>query len=349
MGRGPSACPTQYYGVYTQKYVVDRRRAFGHALGSLGRKDGLRLPAAPNRLGRAIVGPMDLDYVRTFYQAASLKSITAAAKQLRLSQQGASAQIARLETQLGAPLIDRTRGDRRLRLTPAGERFVAQARQLLKLEQTIKTSLGLATAPTRLRVGANESVLHSWLVRWIAELHDSHPQLAVELTIETTAALSDLLARGGLDVSFATAAVSADGVRVRKLRDMPMVFVGHRPLHRKRSYSLADIADHDLLTFQRGSLPHAALLDALRKEGFMEARVHAVSSISAMARLVSAGFGIATLPADALTGFPAADGLKVLNATAGLPMLPIFASWRPDPVTGLVDELVDGATRFAGS
>ena len=52
----------------------------------------------------------------------------------------------------------------------------------------------------------------------------------------------------------------------------------------------------ELITFQRGSQPHLALLDWLNRAGVQPLRVHSLSSISAMAQLVEDGLGIATLP-----------------------------------------------------
>ena len=51
-------------------------------------------------------------------------------------------------------------------------------------------------------------------------------------------------------------------------------------------------AERELLTFQRGSQPHVALLDLFRQAKLEPKRVHAVSSISAMTQLAEGGFGV---------------------------------------------------------
>ncbi len=51
----------------------------------------------------------------------------------------------------------------------------------------------------------------------------------------------------------------------------------------------------ELITFQRGSQPHVALLDLLNRAGVEPMRIHTVSSISAMSQLVEDGLGVATL------------------------------------------------------
>jgi hypothetical protein len=48
---------------------------------------------------------------------------------------------------------------------------------------------------------------------------------------------------------------------------MEMVFMGNAQLHRKRRYTLAELGEQEILTFQRGSLPHVALVDLFRQAG----------------------------------------------------------------------------------
>ena len=100
---------------------------------------------------------------------------------------------------------------------------------------------------------------------------------------------------------------------------MAMCFVGHRELHLRRRYRIADLLSLDLLTFQRGSQPHVALLEFFREAGGAAPRVHAISSISAMAQLVEAGFGVAlwalVLPALSLALPEAAILARVTRAS----------------------------------
>jgi hypothetical protein len=65
----------------------------------------------------------------------------------------------------------------------------------------------------RLRVGAIESVLHSWLLDWVRALRAAQPGLALELTVETSPVLLDQLSRGTLDIALA-ALPAGGGLRV---------------------------------------------------------------------------------------------------------------------------------------
>ncbi|HEY0096079.1 MAG TPA: LysR family transcriptional regulator substrate-binding protein, partial [Archangium sp.] len=152
-----------------------------------------------------------------------------------------------------------------------------------------------------------------------------------------------------LDLVLAALPGQADGVHTRALPPMPMVFAGKRTLHKQRKYTLEQLAQGELLTFQRGSQPHAALLELLRGAGIEAPRVHTLSSISAMVRLVAGGFGVATLPHAALERLAAAEGLRPLPCETELVPLPLHASWRVDPTSNALEAIVDSAVAFAGS
>jgi DNA-binding transcriptional LysR family regulator len=290
---------------------------------------------------------MNLRFVEAFYWVASLKSVSRAAEKLFITQSAMSSRIAALEDELGVLLLDRR--DKQFRLTIAGTRFFTYADRLLALQREIKAEMGGGAAQAlSLRIGAIESVLHSWLIPWVQQMRASTPGIELELTVETTPVLTEQVRRGALDIAFAALPAAGDGLRSRALPPMAMVFVGNENLHRKRRYTLADLAALELLTFQRGSQPHVALLDLFRGSGWAPLRVHTISSISAMVQLVEGGFGIATLPLAAAEPIAARLPLKVLRCESELAPLPVHASWREDPASGAVREVVDAAFAFIG-
>lgn len=288
---------------------------------------------------------MNLRFVEAFHWAATLKSVTRAAEKLHLTQSALSSRIAALENELGVTLLDRR--DKRLRLTLAGQRFQLHAQRLLDLQRQVKHELGSGQAGAQvLRLGVIESVVHSWLTDWLEHMRGAHPELELDLTVETTPVLVDQLQRGRLDLVFAALPAAGDGVRSLALEPMPMAFVGHAQRHARRSWALAEIGTHDLLTFQRGSQPHLALLHLLRRHGMDDTRVHAISSISAMAQLVEIGFGIATLPQATLARLGRRTPLRELTCDAALEPLPLHASFRDDPSLHLIEAGLASAPGF---
>jgi DNA-binding transcriptional LysR family regulator len=288
---------------------------------------------------------MNLRFVEAFYWVATLQSVSRAAEKLFITQSAMSARIASLEQELGTVLLDRR--DKQFRLTFAGQRFLKYAGRLLELQRDIKLEMGgEAPVEVQIRIGAIESVLHSWLIPWVEDLRVQHPALELELSVETTPVLIELIRRGALDIVFTASPANAEGVRTQSFPAMDMSFLGNARLHRKRIYRMSDLADMELMTFQRGSQPHLALLDQLKAAQVQPKKVHAISSISAMVQLVQSGFGVATLPTAAAKRLPDTAGLKILRCDAPLAPLPIHANYRFDPSSSNAEVVLKSAMAF---
>jgi DNA-binding transcriptional LysR family regulator len=294
---------------------------------------------------------MNLRFVEAFYWAVTLRSVTRAAEKLFITQSALSSRIAALETELGALLLDRR--DKQFRLTTAGTRFHRHPERLLNLQREIKAEFGGGAVAggvqrsLQLRLGAIESVLHSWLIDWIRALRQQHPTLELALTVETTPVLLDQMNRGAVDLVLAALPASGDGVQTRALAAMPLVLVGRQATHGRKRYVLQQLCQTDeLLTFQRGSQPHVALLDLCRKQGVESPRVHTISSISAMVQLVEQGFGVATLPQAAVARLGQHLSLATLRCDVALTPLPIHLSWRDDPATSVAGQVVESVLAF---
>ena len=75
---------------------------------------------------------MDLSLIQSFVAVAEEKSFSSAARHLFISQQSLSKQIARLEEELGATLLVRSRP---LNLTDEGKLFLQTAKGMLRLKE----------------------------------------------------------------------------------------------------------------------------------------------------------------------------------------------------------------------
>ena len=273
---------------------------------------------------------MQLRFVESFYWAAKLRSVSSAADKLYVTQSALSARILALEEELGASLLDRS--IKQFRLTPAGITFLEYAEKLLALQLQAIQDVGASSRTGQsFRIGVLESGIHSWLMPMLNALRQAKPELALELTVESSPLLVEQFRRGALDVVFATQATSGEQVVSQAFNPMPMVFVGDKSLHKKKLYTLKDLAQEEIITFQRGSQPHNALIALLRSHQLVAKRIHAVSSISAMTPMIKNGLGIATLPRQVAKGLSKAQGLRVLPVEHNIEALPIFASYRSDP------------------
>lgn len=288
---------------------------------------------------------MNLRFVEAFYWVASLQSVSRAAEKMFLTQSAMSSRISALESELGVLLLDRR--DKQFRLTLAGARFYEYAQRFLALQGEMKSVMVTeAKLSGSLRIGAIESVLHSWLIPWLERLRDTHPDLSLELSVDTTPTLIDQVNRGTQDLVFAALPATGETVLTRALPPMPMAFIGNPQVHKSRRYSLAKLGELEILTFQRGSQPHVSLIDQFARAKITPKRIHTISSISAMAQLVQGGFGVATLPLQAVTDRQSFPNLRALKCDTTLDPLPIHASYREDPTSRAVQTLLESAVAF---
>lgn len=289
---------------------------------------------------------MDLRFVETFVWVARLQSITQTAEKLFLTQSAISNRIAVLETELGMELVDRR--DRQFRLTQAGERFLDHAEHLLSIQHRLKRDLGTQSqAPISLRLGVIETVSHTWLVSLMEWLRTKNPNIQYELNVEMTSALHQHFRRGGLDLLFSAEGMAGKGTVNEKLPPMEMVFVGHKALAARGKLTVSSILSSELLTFQRNSQPHQTLLHALASHGASDKRLHAVSTIYAMVKLVESGFGIATLPKAAARVLAEKHDIALLESELTLRPLPLFASYLSQPASPELEEIISAALLFA--
>ncbi|MCK9687628.1 LysR family transcriptional regulator [Scleromatobacter humisilvae] len=289
---------------------------------------------------------MNQRFVEAFYWVATLKSMTRAAEKLFMTQSAISSRVSALEEELGVLLIDR-RDRQQFALTNAGLRFLSYAERLMTLHRQMRDELGTEDAGMHLlRVGAIESALHTWLIPMLQHLRSVHANLQLELTVEITPVLAEAVKRGSLDLVFAAQSVSAPDIRTRPLPTMEMVFVGAKALKRRAPWTLAEIVSHEMMTFQRGSQPHLALLEQLRSAGLEPPRLHTVSSIPAMVQLIESGFGIATLPAIAAQTLVQRHEIAVLPCETALAALPVQASYRYDPGSSALTAVIQDALKF---
>jgi DNA-binding transcriptional LysR family regulator len=278
---------------------------------------------------------------------ARLHSFRAAADQLHVTQAAISNRISALEEELGVQLFERD--SREVRLTDRGRQALAQAEQILRLERELKTSLtGRSEVGGMVRVGCIESIAHSWLVPMVRELAAAHPQLSLELTIEPTSHLHAHLLRGNLDVALQTDAVVEENIVNRSLGAMPMAwFAGPEVAQAIGDAQWEQMLDLPVITFTRGSQPHANVLRDMENAGEKVRQVHCVSAISVLRQLARQGFGVATLPPAVTQDEVARGELVQVASRVMLRPLELVLSYRRDATRAAIEVVVEGALQHA--
>ena len=271
---------------------------------------------------------MNLRFLETFVWVVRLRSFRLTAEKLFTTQASVSSRIAALEEELGVRLFDRDA--RGVKLTPDGHKVLEYAdRMVTTLHQLQAAVTQHAGFEGRVRIGAMDSVIHTWLSPLISRTVEQFPALEIELVADSATHLVEQLQKGTLDIAFQTEILRQESIRNVELARYPIRWVVASNSWLDRPYaSLKDLAQERLITFVSNSRPHQDLLNLLHLNGIESPRINCVNSIAAMTRLVDDGFGVGALPTVLVRDKIDCGALIVLDIEPPLPALPIVASWR---------------------
>lgn len=258
-------------------------------------------------------------------------SFTRAARRCHTVQSALSHQVARLETELGAPLFERT--SRRVRLTPAGEAFVRQAHVALEAARRIPEEVAAATGQVRgqLTIGTISALGDIDIVALIAQFHARHPQVEVRLSQSGSEELLERLRQGRLDVALVGLwqGEKVDGVaslRVAKERLVALLPPGH-PLASRKRLTLEHLAALPLVDYPQGSSARCQTDKAFAAAGVAPQIRFEVNHLNLIAQFVSHGLAAGLVPESVVTNLPGVVPVAVRDA----PQRVLYVAWPKLP------------------
>ncbi len=281
---------------------------------------------------------MELRHLQALVAINDHGTFSAAGAHLGTVQSNVSAHIARLERELGAPMIDRSNGQ----LTEEGVVVVARGRRILsELDAMVADVAACRDEVTgTVRVGMIGTTAR-WLVPQLLDLaRRRHPKLRLVVVEGTTTSLEPQLAAGLLELAVLNLPVPGGDLMAKGLFEEDLVLVvpvGHRLADRDRPLQLSDLAEMELLLPLPGTAFRDELDDALRPSGVTLLPTAEIDGLRLIASLTFEGFGPAILPATALPSHlrdrfrpVAVDGLPrrrvgVAQRSRGLPSAPTRA------------------------
>ena len=248
----------------------------------------------------------DLVALEVLLSIARNRSLSAAGRELGMTQQAISARVAALEAQTGVQLVRRTKIGSEL--TPAGVVTAQWADRLVGVAHEVDT--GLATLrddrKRRVRVHASltiaELLMPRWLVtfRTIAVKHGS-PMPEVILTAENSEHVIAAIREGTADVGFIESPGAPRGLRSRIVAHDELVLVvpfGHRWARRTTPIDVDELCRTPLVTRESGSGTRGYLSVAMAGAGHEDCQVAPVLELSTAAAVraaVLAGAGPAVM------------------------------------------------------
>ena len=295
---------------------------------------------------------MDTTALRWFQLVADGYTVTEVSDVFGVSQPGVSRALARLEQEVGTPLLRRS--GRVLRMTHAGAAFKRHVDSLVNdlddglaaVDEIVDPEGGVATVAFPLSLG-------SWLVPEVVRaFRQEHPRVRVVLqrtAVGESGRVSQALATRRADVELTAHRVVGQGVEWRRILVEPLVLavaVGH-PLAGRDAVALAEVAGEPFVVRRAPSGMRTQTLALCAAAGFEPQVSFEADDLPTVRGLVAAGLGVAVVPA---TGLPAPTTFartRLLPLTdrdahrevgvawlAGRPLLPSAEAFRRFLVTG---------------
>ncbi|MFK3780173.1 LysR family transcriptional regulator [Agrobacterium sp. NPDC089420] len=284
---------------------------------------------------------LDLGQVRSFIAVATELNFSRAARRLNMTQPPLSRQIRLLEQELDVILFERT--SRNVVLTPAGLAFLAEAQKLLELGNaaitvTRRAARGSAGSVKIAFVGAST---YSFLPKFISQARASAPQVELELVQMETAEQRQAINAGNIDLGLSRPLTGKHHLESLCVAREPMMLAIPRahPLAARRRPALNALNGEPFIMFSSPArYLHDKLTGLIEQNGLMPRIVQSMTHSQAILSLVSAGIGLALVPADTQNACFDNVVFRTLDMEEEC-IAELHAIWSPDNRNPLLPEI----------
>ena len=296
---------------------------------------------------------VELRQLRYFVAVAEQGNISRAAKKIFLTQPALSRQIKALEEEVGQCLLERQAHS--IRLTPAGDALLREARDLLQHADQMLERVRSASRGPRLRIGYAPSLAAGLLSPAVETFTQAHPSARVELVDLSTNEMLSGLESGELDVVLSVGEQRATrGLTWELLVRAPwrLAVSRNHPLAHRSQVTLAEVVREPLLGLCQRDYPEywCFITDWLHHHKQRHTIAGEYSGAENLMTAVESGLGVAFVTTQVGRLFPKRARLITLSS-APEPVC-IAVGYRADraddkPLAVFIEELRKAALAFA--
>jgi len=292
---------------------------------------------------------MELRQLRYVVALAEELHFGRAARRLALTQPPLSQAVQNLEREVGVRLFERTR--RKVALTPAGTAFVEEARLTLAraaeaVEHARRADRGEVG---RLAVGFLPATTYTLLPLILRDFKARAAGVKLDLRELSRPQQLDELRRGEIQVGLLRPPVSEAELASEIILQESFVLAlpAAHPLAALRRVPARRLAHEAFVMFSRlpGHVFHDQVMSVCLRAGFTPHVAQEVRQIHTVIGLVSAGIGVALVPASATTMGMAGVVYRPLGEVT--PLASTALAWRRDDASPVVAAFVEASRRVA--
>jgi LysR family transcriptional activator of glutamate synthase operon len=276
---------------------------------------------------------MDTDALRWLQQVADGTTVTEVSELEQVTQSGVSRALARLEAQMGTPLLRRS--GRTLRMTHAGAVFKPHLDALLHhLDDGVAAVSQLIDPDTGTVALAFQQSLGTWLVPDLARsFRAAHPGIRFRLTQVRDEFNTAALDGGNADLELGSRRPPGEQTHTRliALEPLRLAVPDEHPLAGRRQVRLAEAAGEPFIGLRPAEALRRLTDDLCERAGFRPAVIFEGDDLSNVRGFVAAGLGVAVVPAPRAGSPEAVPGpvayLEILDQGAARK---IFLTWSAE-------------------
>ncbi|HEX3102482.1 MAG TPA: LysR family transcriptional regulator [Pyrinomonadaceae bacterium] len=260
---------------------------------------------------------MHIETLKVFCDLVDLESFSLAAERNFITQSAVSQQIRTLEEKFKRSLLERVRGRRDIKLTPAGEVFYRESKHVLDAYEQLEESLrgvvgkigGTVKVATVYSVGLHE------LPQKVREFMTKFPAAKIDLEYSrTTRVVRDVL-NGAVELGVLAFPEPKRGLTITPMPDNRLVLIA--PIDHKfatrAKIKLAELSGQNFVHFERDVPTRKALDKIFKTNGIEVKKVAEFDNIETIKRAVEVGFGLAIVPEPAVSEAKKAGSLAVIQ------------------------------------
>jgi len=243
---------------------------------------------------------MHIETLKVFCDLVELESFSFAAERNFVTQSAVSQQIRTLEEKFKRKLLERVRGRREIRLTPAGEVFYRECKNVLDSYRQLHENMnsivgkisGVVKVATVYSVGLHE------LPPIVREFMSKFPAAKIDLEYSrTTRVVRDVL-KGIIELGVITFPEPRRGLEIVPMASARLVLItppDHEFAGRKQ-IAVSKLKEQNFVLFERDIPTRKATDKMMKSYGVSVKKVAEFDNIETIKRAVEVGFGLAIVP-----------------------------------------------------
>jgi DNA-binding transcriptional LysR family regulator len=260
---------------------------------------------------------MHIETLKVFCDLVDLESFSLAAERHFITQSAVSQQIRALEEKFNRRLLERIRGRREVKLTPAGEVFYRESKHVLDAYDSLQENLrgvvgkigGTVKVATVYSVGLHE------LPSKVREFMTKFPAAKIDLEYSrTTRVVRDVL-NGTVELGVLAFPEQRRGLTLTSMPDNRLVLIAplDHEFAKRSKVKVSDLNGQGFVLFERDVPTRKAMDKIFKAQGIEVKKVAEFDNIETIKRAVEVGFGLAIVPEPAVSEAKKAGSLAVIQ------------------------------------